>query len=123
MCLPESLTRGATLLGGKPVPLPVDILQTTAKGQEPKAPPFGSHSTAIPTASPIRAHPTKAEEQVSMTMDMRELQSWAELDTSGHASGSSTPKRLELVVLVTPVPPKWEDLVKPVDTSSKVSAP
>ena len=88
---PELLARGATLLRGKPASLPVDFLQSTTKGQEPKAPLFGSHLTPIPTASPIRAHPPKAEGQVSMTMEVRELLSWVALDTSGHASGSSTP--------------------------------
>ena len=56
-----------------------------------------------------------------MTMEVRELLSNVALETYGHASGSSTPKRLEPVVLVTPLPPKWEDLSKPVDTSSQVS--
>ena len=41
--LPESLAKGTTLLGGKPTPLLVDILQSTGKGQEPKVPPFGGH--------------------------------------------------------------------------------
>ena len=59
--LPELLARGANLLVGELAPPPVDILQSTTKGQEPKALPFGSHSTPIPTASPIRAHPPKAE--------------------------------------------------------------
>ena len=119
--LPELLARGATLLGGKPTSLPVDILQSTTEGQEPKAPPLGSHSTPLPTANPIRPHPPKAEGQVSMTMEVRELLSQVALDTSGHASGSSTPKGLEPVVLVTPLPPKWEDLTKLVDMSSQVS--
>ena len=123
MSLPTLLARGTTLLGGEPTSLPVDILQSTTKGQEPKAPPLGGHSTPIPTASPIRAHPPKAEGQVSMTMEVRELLSWAALDTSGHASGSSTPKRVEPMVLVTPLPPKQEDLAKLVDTSSQVSTP
>ena len=121
MSLPELLARGVNLLGGEPASLSVDIMQSTTKGQEPKAFPLGSHSTSILTASPIRAHPPKAEGQVSMTIEMRELLSWAALDTSGHASGSSTPKRLGPMVLVTPLPPKWEDLAKPVDTSSQVS--
>ena len=123
MSLPELLARGATLLGGKPAPLPVDTLQSTTKGQEPKVLPFGGHSPTIPTASPIRAHPPKVEGQVSMTIKVRELLSWAALDTSGHASGSSTPKRLEPMVLVIPLPHKWEDLTRLVDTSSQVSAP
>ena len=111
------------MLRGKPASLPVDILQSTTKQQEPKALPLGSHSTPIPTSSPTRAHPPKVEGQVSMTMEVRELLSKTALDTSGHASGSSTPKRLEPMVLVTPLPPKWEDLTKPVDTSLQVSTP
>ena len=57
-----------------------------------------------------------------MTMELRELLSWAALDTSEQASGSSTLKQLEPMVLVTPLSPKWEDLVRLVDTSSQVSA-
>ena len=46
-----------------------------------------------------------------------------ELDTSRHASGSSTPNRLEPMVLVTLLPPKQEKLAKPLDMSSQVSTP
>ena len=56
-----------------------------------------------------------------MTMEVRELLSWAVLDTPGCMSGNSTPKRLETVVLVTPLPTKPEDFSQPVDTSSQVS--
>ena len=58
-----------------------------------------------------------------MTMEVRELLSWVGLDTSGHASGHSTPKRLEPMVLATPLPTKLEDFSRPVDTSSQVSTP
>ena len=58
-----------------------------------------------------------------MTMEVRELLSWAELNMSEHASGRSIPKRWEPVVLVTPLPTKLEDFPKPMDTSSQVSAP
>ena len=58
-----------------------------------------------------------------MTTEVRELLSQVVLDTSEHASGSSTPKRLEPMVLVTPLPSKPEDFPWPVDTSSKVSIP
>ena len=44
------------------------------------------------------------------------------LDISEHPSGSSTPKRQEPMVLITPLPTKPEDFPKPVDTSSQVSA-
>ena len=57
-----------------------------------------------------------------MTMEVRDLLSWAGLDTSEHASGSSTPKKQEPVVLVTHLPTKLDDFPKPVDTSSQVSA-
>ena len=123
MPLFKSLAKGTTMLGGKPIYLPVDIWQSSAKGQEPKAPSLGGHSIPIPTASPIRAPLPKVEGQVSMTMEVRELLSWVVLDTSGHASGSSIPKRLEPMVLVTPLPPKPEDFSKLVDASSQVSTP
>ena len=116
--LPESLAKGTNLLGGKPIYIQVDIPQSTMKGQNLKALPLGSHSTPILITSPIRAPLPKAEGQVSMTMEVRELLSWVGLDTSGHALGSSTPKRL-----VTPLPPKLGDFPKPVDTSSQVSTP
>ena len=121
--LPELLAKDTTMLRGKPIYLPVDIPQSTAKGQETKALSLGGHSNPIPTTSPIRALLPMAEGQVSMTTEVRELLSWVVLETSGHASGSSTPKRLEPMVLVTPLPPKKEDFSKPVDMSSQMSAP
>ena len=65
--LPELLAKGTNLLRGKAIYLQVDILQFTMEGPELKAPPLGSCSTPILTASPIRAPPLKAEGQVSMT--------------------------------------------------------
>ena len=82
MSLPESLAKGATLLGCKPIYLPVDIPQSTMKGQESKAQSPGNHSIPILTTSPIKAPLPKAERQVSMTMEVRELLSWEALDTS-----------------------------------------
>ena len=58
-----------------------------------------------------------------MTIDVSELLSQAVLDTSGIASGSSTPKRPGFLALATPLPLKPEDSAKLVDTSSQVSAP
>ena len=120
---PESLAKGANLFRGEPIYLQVDIPQSTTKEQELKALPLGSHATPILTASPIRAPPLKAKGQVSMTTEVRDLLSQVVLDTSGHASGSSTPKWLEPMRLVTSLPPKLEDFPKPVDTSSQVSTP
>ena len=123
MSLPESLAKGANMLRGEPIYPPVDILQSTVKGQESKAPSLGGHSIPILTTSPIRAPPPNADGQVSMTREVRELLSQVVLDTSGHTSVSSTPKRLEPMVLVTPLPPKLEDFPELVDTSSQVGAP
>ena len=44
------------------------------------------------------------------------------LDTSGHGSGNSTPRRPNPVVVLTPPPHKLKELPQPVDTSSQVSA-
>ena len=78
---------------------------------------------SILIASPARPPLPKAEGEVSMTMEVRELLFQAVLDTSEHASGSSIPKRWEPMVLVTPLPTKMEDFPKPVDMSSQLSAP
>ena len=58
-----------------------------------------------------------------MIMELRSLLSWAMLDTSGHGSGNSTPKRPNPVVIITPPPHKLKDLPKPVDASAQVNAP
>ena len=58
-----------------------------------------------------------------MTMEVRSLLSQVMLDTSGHVSGNSTPKRPNPVVVPTPPPHKLKDLSRLVDTSSQVSIP
>ena len=118
---PKSLARGTNLLGSKPIYLKVGIPQSMAGESELKVPPSGI-CPSMPTVSPIKATLPKAEREVSMTMEVRELLSWVVLDTSGHAAGNSTPKRLNPVVVLTPLPHKLEDLSSPVDTSSQVSA-
>ena len=118
---PEPMAKGINLFSSKPVYLKVDIPQSNTEGPELKALPLGSHSPSTLVASPVRPPLPKAEEEVSMTMEVRELLSWVGLDTSEHASGSSTPKRQKLVVLVTPLPTKPEDFPKPVDMSSQVN--
>ena len=121
--LPKLLAKGTNLLGSKPVYLKVDIPQPITEEPELKALlPLGSHSSSILMPSPIRAPLPKAEGEVSMTMEVRELLSQVMLDTSGHASRNSTPKRLNPMVLLTP-PPQTGDFPRPVDTSSQVSAP
>ena len=76
------------MLRGEPIYLSVDILQSAAKGQKPKAPTPGRHSIPILTTSPIRAPPSKAEGQVSMKMEVRELLSKVALDMSGQVLGA-----------------------------------
>ena len=119
---PEQMAKGINLLSGEPVYLKVDIPQSNREGPELKAPPLGGHSPSTLIASSVRPPSPKAEGEVSITMEVRELLSWAGLDTSEHASGSSTPKRQEPVVLVTPLPTKLEDFSRPVDMSSQMSA-
>ena len=90
--LPKSLANGISLTGGRSVYLEIDILQPIAEEPDWKALAIGRHSTIIIT-SPLKTTPPKWEREVSMTMEVRSLLSWAVLDTSGHRSGNSTPKR------------------------------
>ena len=119
----KSLAKGASLLGGEPIYLKVDIPQSITEGPKLKVLPPGGPSSSILIASPIRGSVPKAEGEVSMTMEVRELLSQVGLDMSGHVSGNSTPKRLQHMVLITPLPTKLEDFPWPVDTSSQVSTP
>ena len=57
-----------------------------------------------------------------MTTEVRGLLSQVVLDMSGQVLGVSTPKRLEPMVLVMPLPPKAEDFPQLVDTFSQVGA-
>ena len=57
-----------------------------------------------------------------MTMEVGNLLSPAMLDTSGHGSENSTPRRPNPVVILMPPPHKPKELLQPVDTSSQVSA-
>ena len=56
-------------------------------------------------------------------MEVSKLLSLAVLDTSGQASGRSTPKRPWSLALATLLLLKLEDSAKPVDASSQVSIP
>ena len=117
--LSESLANGINLPRGEPIYLKVDILQSIMEGPEWKALPPGEHPSIL-RVSPIRATPPKVEREVSMTMEVRELLSRAVLDMSGHVSENSTPKRLNSIVILTPLPHKLGDASRPVDTSSQV---
>ena len=93
-----------------------------AKEPDWKASPLGGCS-AIIISSPLITTPPKLEREVSMTMEVRSLLSQVMLDTSGHGSGNSTPKRPNPLVILTPPPHKLKDLPKLVDTSSQMSTP
>ena len=119
--LPKSLTGGANLLAGEPIYLKVGIMQSVVEVSEPKAAPSGI-CLSTPMASSIKATLPKAEEEISMTTEVRELLIWAILDMSGHGSMNSTPKRLNPMVVLTAPPHKLGDISGPVDTSSQVGA-
>ena len=85
--LPKLLAKGMTMLGGKPIYLSMDILQSATEGQVSKSPSPGGHSIPILTTSPIRAPPPKAEGQVSMTTEVKEFLSGVVSDTSRQALG------------------------------------
>ena len=107
--LPESLANSVSLTGGESPYLEIDITQYLAEEPDQKALPIGKHSTII-IASPHKA------------MEVRSLLSRAMLDSSGHGSGNSTPRRPNPVVALTPPPHKLKELPQLVDTSSQVSA-
>ena len=123
MILPESLSNGMTMLKGESTFLLVDLSQSTTEEQESKALSLGGGLSPTASASPTRVFPPKVECQISMTMEVSELLSWAVLDNSGLALGSSTPKRPGSLALATPLPLKPEDSTKPVNTSFQVSIP
>ena len=104
MTLPESLSKGMTLLRGESPFLQVDLSQFATEEQEPKAPSLGGGLSPTPTGSPTWAFPPKAEGQISMTMEVSELLSHVVLDTPGLVSRSSTPKRPGSLALVVALP-------------------
>ena len=107
--LSESLANSISLTGGKSVYLEIDIPQPMAKELDQKVLLLGRCSTII-ISSPLKATPPRLERDVSMTMEVRSLLSQAILDTSGHGSGNSTPKRPNPVVVLTPPPHKLKNL-------------
>ena len=120
--LPKSLANSINLTRGGSVYLELDIPQPMAEEPDWKVSPLGRCSSIL-IASPLKTTPPKLEREVSMTMEVRSLLSRVMLDTSGHGSGNSTPKRPNPVVILTPPPHKLRSLSRPVDTSSQVSAP
>ena len=113
--LPESLSQGVTMLKGE------STFPQRCKSLRP-LPKVVVWALLLLTA-PSRSIPLKAEGQISMTMEVSKLLSWAALDTSGIASRISTPKRPGSLALATLLPLKLEDSTRLVDTSLQVSAP
>ena len=109
-----------TLTGGRSIYLEVNIPQPMAEEPDWKALPLGRWSSIL-IASPSRPLP-KTRKRGQHDHEVRNLLSQVMLDTSGHVSGNSTPKRPNPVVILTPPPHKLRDLSRLVDTSSQVSA-
>ena len=76
------MIKGINLLSGKPIYLKVDIPQSNMEGPELKALPLSGHPPSSSIASPVRPPLPKAEGEVSMTIEVRELLSKAGLDMS-----------------------------------------
>ena len=68
--LPESLTRGANLLGGEFIYLRVDIMQSVVDVSEPKEAPSGICLSTL-MASSIETILPKAEEEVRINTEVR----------------------------------------------------
>ena len=120
--LPKSLANGTSLTGVGSIYLEVDIPQPITEEPDWKVLPLGRHSPIL-LASPLKTTPPKLEREVSITKEVRNLPSQVILDTSGHMSGNSTPKRPNPMVVLTPPPHKLRNLSRQVDTSSQVSDP
>ena len=118
--LPKSLDNGISLTGDRSIYLDVNILQPITEEPDWKVLPLGRCSPIL-MASPLQTTPLKLERGISITMEVRSLLSWVMLDTSGHVSWHSTPKRPNPIVVLTPPPHKLRDLSGLVDTSSQVS--
>ena len=85
---PEPMAKGINLLSGKPIYLKVDILQSNTEGPELKAPLLGGHSPSASIAIHVSPSLPKAEGEVSMTMEVRELLFQAGLDNLSMPQGT-----------------------------------
>ena len=120
--LPGSLANSISLTGGGSINLELFIPQPMVEEPDWKASPLGRCSSIL-IASPLRTTPPKLEGDFGMTMEVWSLLSRAMLDTSGHGSGTLTPKRPNPMVILTSPPHKLRDFSRLVDTLSQVSAP
>ena len=119
--LPKSLAHSANVLNDEPIFLQVDLSQFAMEEPEFKVPFPSSDFTSTSPTCPTMAPPPKVESQISMTMEVTELLSWAALDTSSQALESPTPKRPVSMALGVPSSLGLEDSAKTMDTSSQAS--
>ena len=118
--LPEPLASSISLTTGKPVYLGIDIPPPPVEEPDQKVLPLGKVST-IMIGSPHKS-PQKSEGEGSITMEVRNLLSWAILKMSGCGSENSTPRRPNTVIVPMTLPQESKELLQPVDTSCQVSA-
>ena len=119
--LPEPLASSISLTAGEPVYLGIDILSPPSEELNQKVPPLGKVSTIL-VASPHKFPLPKSEGEGNMTREVRDLLSLAILETSGHGSKSSTPRRPHPSVVLMPSSQQPKELLQPVDTLSQASA-
>ena len=76
MTLPESLSRGMTMLEGKSTFLQVDLSQSATKEQGPKALSLGGGLSPTPAVSPTRAFPPKQKAKPWRSVNSYPMQFW-----------------------------------------------
>ena len=115
--LPELLASSISLTTGEPIYLGSDIPSPPVEELDQRLLPLGKVSTIV-VASPHKSPP---KSEGSMTMEVRNLLSWAMLEMSSCRSEHSSPRR-PTPVAVPPTPlQKPEGPPQPVDTSSQTS--
>ena len=95
--LPELLASSISLTTGKPIYVGIDILSPPVEELNQKIPPLGEVST-IMVASPHKSPP---KSEGSMIIEVRNLLSWAVLETSSCRSEHLSPRRPTPVAVPT----------------------
>ena len=113
--LPEPLASSMSLTASKPIYLGIDIPSPPVEESNHKIPPFGKISIIVVTSP----HKSPPKLEGSMTMEVKDLLSWAALETSSCGSKHSSPRRPIPVAVPTTPPQKPEGPPWPVDTSSQ----
>ena len=115
--LPEPLPSSVSLTASKPAYVGIDISSTLVEEPDQKIPPLGEVSTIL-VASPHKSPP---KSEGSMTMEVRNLLSWAMLEAFSCESKQSSPRRPTPAVVLTTPSQKLDVPLWPVDTSSQAS--